>query len=47
MGLAICRQIVEAHEGRIAASSEVGVGTRMTITLPRPSEPDAEDGEAS
>ncbi len=35
LGLAICRGIVEAHGGRIWASSDgVGRGTRFTFTLP-------------
>ena len=33
LGLAICKAIVEAHEGSIDATSEVGKGTRFTITL--------------
>jgi signal transduction histidine kinase len=34
MGLAICRSIVEAHEGRIWASSEEAPGTTFSFTLP-------------
>jgi signal transduction histidine kinase len=38
LGLAIARSIVEAHHGTIAAESQMGVGTSMTITLqPAPS----------
>jgi signal transduction histidine kinase len=34
-GLAIARSIiVDKHKGRIAATSDVGVGTRFVITLP-------------
>ena len=35
LGLAVCKGIVEAHEGRIWAESEgVGLGARFTFTLP-------------
>ena len=35
LGLAICREIVEAHGGRIRAESEgTGLGARFTFTLP-------------
>ncbi len=34
LGLAIVRQLVEAHGGRIAVESEVGRGTEFTFTLP-------------
>jgi signal transduction histidine kinase len=29
-----CRQIIEAHGGRIEVKSEVGVGTVFTVFLP-------------
>jgi signal transduction histidine kinase len=35
LGLALCRQVVEAHGGRIAVRSCPGVGTTFTILLPR------------
>jgi signal transduction histidine kinase len=34
LGLAISRQIVERHQGRIEVKSEPGKGTLFTITLP-------------
>lgn len=34
LGLAICKRIVEAHGGSIAATSEVGRGSTFIITLP-------------
>jgi len=34
LGLAISRQIVERHQGRIEVKSEPGRGTQFTITLP-------------
>jgi signal transduction histidine kinase len=34
MGLAICRSIIEAHEGRLWASSEEAHGTTFSFTLP-------------
>jgi signal transduction histidine kinase len=35
LGLALAHQIVEKHQGRIAAESEFGKGTRFVIDLPR------------
>ena len=35
LGLAIARDLVTAHGGTIRAESEVGRGTRVTVTLPR------------
>lgn len=34
LGLAICREIIQAHGGRVIAQSEVGVGSRFTVQLP-------------
>src|SRR5262249_4409846 len=34
LGLTIARNLVELHDGRLLASSEVGKGTTMMLTLP-------------
>jgi two-component system NtrC family sensor kinase len=34
LGLAITRQIIEQHHGEIHIDSTVGIGTRVTVTLP-------------
>jgi signal transduction histidine kinase len=34
VGLAACREIIEAHQGKIRVESTVGVGTSFTIKLP-------------
>ncbi len=34
LGLAIAKSIIEAHQGQISATSEVGKGTRMCVELP-------------
>jgi hypothetical protein len=50
MGLAICRRIVERHDGQMTAESVPGEGSTFTITLPKqqpPSQPDASEPDAS
>jgi len=39
LGLWICYQIIENHDGTIRIDSEVGKGTTVTITLPQSSSP--------
>lgn len=34
LGLFVVRQIIEAHSGAVAVDSEVGKGTKITLTLP-------------
>jgi signal transduction histidine kinase len=34
LGLAVCREIIEAHRGRIRVESAVGKGTTFTLRLP-------------
>jgi len=34
LGLAICKAIVDAHRGKLEASSEPGVGSTFTVRLP-------------
>jgi len=50
MGLAICRRIVERHDGQMTAESVPGEGSTFTITLPKqqpPPQPDASEPDAS
>jgi signal transduction histidine kinase len=42
LGLAVCREIVKEHRGRITITSEIGKGTKVTIFLP--TEPAARNG---
>ncbi len=35
IGLAMCRKIMQNHDGEITASSEEGVGTAFTVLIPR------------
>ncbi|MET0496111.1 MAG: HAMP domain-containing sensor histidine kinase [Actinoplanes sp.] len=35
LGLAIARKLIEAHDGGITATSQLGVGSTFTITLPQ------------
>ncbi len=41
LGLAVCRDIVEAHHGRLRAESRVGQGTSFTLRLPASATPAA------
>ena len=34
IGLAICRKIVERHQGSITAQSQIGHGAKFIVTLP-------------
>jgi signal transduction histidine kinase len=34
LGLSLCKAIVDAHKGKIDITSELGRGTRVTVTLP-------------
>jgi PAS domain S-box-containing protein len=45
MGLAICRSIIESHEGRIGAKSVIGEGSSVGFSLPIHSEPGARVGQ--
>jgi signal transduction histidine kinase len=35
LGLSICKQIIEKHQGNISVKSQVGQGTIVTIVLPK------------
>ena len=45
LGLHVCRQLVEAHGGRIWAESTLGKGTTIQFTLPLPVTPKRKDHE--
>ncbi len=34
LGLSVCRQIIEQHQGRIRVESVVGKGSKFTVKLP-------------
>ena len=42
LGLAIVKHIVERHRGRLDIASSPGVGTTVTVALPRAEEPEEE-----
>ena len=46
LGLAIAKQLVEAHGGTISASSDPGRGTHVRFTLPRERPSGADDGRS-
>jgi signal transduction histidine kinase len=47
LGLSVCRDIVEAHHGRLRAESRVGQGTTFTLRLPScPTPAPAQQGAA-
>jgi signal transduction histidine kinase len=46
LGLPVCRDIVEAHKGRLRAESRVGLGTTFTLRLPACPAPSAQQGAA-
>ena len=39
MGLALCQRIAAGHGGALQISSQVGVGTAVTVTLPKEVQP--------
>ena len=39
LGLSLCREIIESHQGRIRVESAVGRGTRFTLRFPLTASP--------
>lgn len=46
LGLALCRDVIEAHKGRIRVESTVGQGTTFTLKLPLVANPAKAGGDA-
>jgi signal transduction histidine kinase len=46
LGLSVCREIVEAHRGRLRAESRLGQGTTFTLKLPACAAPVPKQGAA-
>ncbi len=46
LGLAVCRQIIVQHHGKIEFESEKGKGTVVTVALPRAEAPSGSKGKA-
>jgi signal transduction histidine kinase len=42
LGLAFCRDVIEAHQGRIRVESALGKGTAFTLKLPAVKQPEAQ-----
>ena len=47
LGLSLAHEIVRSHGGTLTFETEVGVGTRFTVTLPQAPEPTAADRAAA
>jgi signal transduction histidine kinase len=46
LGLSVCRQIIEQHQGRIRVESVVGKGSKFTVKLPMEGAPEAVEAQA-